>query len=614
MEFGVFRLWCRVEIQLEGRLSVQRFLKSGKLSEDPLYLKLIPALSSPTGVSSSGFAFLQAEAWLYFRDRVPHVLGGGHQVFKRLQAVEDLLENSGDEQLSEEECFHLGQSVRVLKQVVRTASITAPPALWLASFVIQGIRDVGVADQLLEGQSVLSTGMESLHEGELEIDLCFLSILGILERSQEGYSVVSERGRRIVSRCRIPELGSNAAEFWGAALMGHAIDESLVERAHRDLEAIPVRVDWEQEGHFPVLEELELATLLLPVVLGLSISGRLDGLAENAPVTVESLIPNRPRLSGKLLDVLAAAGLVEDGRVTPIGTRVFSRGPGPFGIIEAYHPYLEVLASIIEKGRGQVHLTRAANVAASQRANATSFKKANDALDLFCEDSGFRYSVFIEHALGKGEAVRQRWSRQSEGVTFVGADLENEAVDAAVAEQDAGRLPPSMHFVRDADIGKPHILLDALRARGIDSNGAVMMVGNGFHEVRNQTDLTIQQVFEGYCRAGIVLLFTEETALSIGDQIETAWNTYHPAFRYTHEKSGQGLRPAEESPNTRVGEDIPKGWIACAESGGYVCLEAYCRRGRTIFPFPGPNGRNPTTNVTYFFVPRGLAESLSLLS
>ncbi len=56
------------------------------------------------------------------------------------------------------------------------------------------------------------------------------------------------------------------------------------------------------------------------------------------------------------------------------------------------------------------------------------------------------------------------------------------------------------------------------------------------------------EVLTAYQQAGIVLLFTEETGLSIQDQINTAWNTYHPAFRYVHEKSGQRLRPATLQP------------------------------------------------------------------
>ncbi len=40
-----------------------------------------------------------------------------------------------------------------------------------------------------------------------------------------------------------------------------------------------------------------------------------------------------------------------------------------------------------------------------------------------------------------------------------------------------------------------------------------MIVGNGFHEVRGQSDSGMVEIFRGYEDAGILLLFTEESAL-----------------------------------------------------------------------------------------------------
>ena len=63
---------------------------------------------------------------------------------------------------------------------------------------------------------------------------------------------------------------------------------------------------------------------------------------------------------------------------------------------------------------------------------------------------------------------------------------------------------------------------------------AVLMVGTGFHEVRGQSDDGMVAVFAEYARAGLLLMFTEESALSVDDLIETAWNTYHAGFKYVH--------------------------------------------------------------------------------
>ena len=133
-----------------------------------------------------------------------------------------------------------------------------------------------------------------------------------------------------------------------------------------------------------------------------------------------------------------------------------------------------------------------------------------------------------------------------------------------------------------------------------------MMVGNGFHEIRNQTNERMRQVFREYQQAGILIVFTEETALSDDDLAATAWNTYHAGFRYVHEMSGQGLRP------TWGGDDGRLGWRRLALDGGYVVLDEYCYRSRTIYPLPRTNRRNPAISMSYFCVPRQLARDLGI--
>jgi hypothetical protein len=375
--------------------------------------------------------------------------------------------------------------------------------------------------------------------------------------------------------------------------------------------ALP-RSNHTQTNSFPTYEEIALGYRLVPLIVGMASVGTTADCLKQSSIAPIDLIPDDVALGAAALQLLHAAGIVrpvpglDECVATPLGRRVMERGPGPFGIIEAYQPYMAHLTTILREGRGSVHLTRSSNIAASQRANRESFRKANDALDRFCDKTGFRYTVFIEHALGRGEATRQRYVRSGDNsIQYVGADLEDAAIDAAQAERDAGVLPREMVFVRNADIGRADILLDALAANGITARGAVMMVGNGFHEVRDADDERITAVFKAYADAGIILIFTEETALSIADQQATAWNTYHPGFRYVHEKSGQGLRPSVDH-STSPDDPLPLSWTSAAESGGYKRLEPYCTPGRTIYPCPPPSGHNPSTYVNYFMVPAHL--------
>jgi hypothetical protein len=270
------------------------------------------------------------------------------------------------------------------------------------------------------------------------------------------------------------------------------------------------------------------------------------------------------------------------------------------------------LKEILVQGRGQIHVARAANVAASQLANSRSFELANNTLDVFCRETGFEYRVYIEHALGRGEATRQRFERDGYDRIYVGADLEDASIAGARSEQAAERLPATMHFISGADIGQAQNLLAPLSELDIDPAGAVMVVGNGFHEVRGQTDQRLADVFRQYHEAGLLLIFTEESALSVANLLETAWNTYHAGFKYVHERSGQGLRPAREDPTPGDGPRLPASWHRCATEAGYVCAEAYCQRSRTIFPYRPESGFNPAISVTHFFVPGPIAERLGL--
>jgi hypothetical protein len=410
-------------------------------------------------------------------------------------------------------------------------------------------------------------------------------------------------------------LPSSTSTAWARVLRGHG--EPELREGLRAWLTTPLPSPAPSLGHFaPDPQSIELGARLLPIVLGLRAAERHGVVVDAGRFDVVADVVKDDALVAVAVDTLRAAGVVDDGgAVTVVGRRVLERGIGPFGIIEAYHAYLTHLDEILQKGRGAVWVERGANVAASQDANRQSFERANDALDRFCEKTGFTYEVFIEHALGRGEATRQRWQRANahgQHLRYVGADLEDAAIDAAVAERDAGRLPSDMQFVRSADIGQPALLLQALARAGVRAEGAVMIVGNGFHEVRQQTDAKMTSVLAGYADAGIVLLFTEETGLGVDELLSSAWNTYHAGFKYVHERSGQGLRPAEERAPSPLETTPPLSWAECASAAGYVRVDAFSPRGRTVHPFTPASGVNPAITVTHFCVPRALAARLQL--
>jgi hypothetical protein len=592
---------------------------------DPLAAALANVLAEPTGRTSAGFAFLAPRAWELFRDGVPHILGFGERVLATLDSLTGAAETN-PLSVEEREAVTLGASV--VKQVVFTAAITAPPDLWLLRHVLGFLGEIGLLARLLHGEAlhpeacVASYGGEEyrLDAAELDTDLHFLLARGMVEDYEGGFRAAGHpRVREIFERIapRPAHVPASPASLWRRLFTGEALSDAELEILLDIGHGAPRRSDPRQNHWIADPDELELGFRLLPIVLGLRAADRTQSLAAGAEVVPSALNARYPSCAAAALEVLTAAGWTrrngERYRVTSVGGRGFARGPGPFGIIETYHPYMAAGRDILLRGKSGVWVARGENVGASQDANRATFQQANDSLDRFCKETGFRFKVFVEHAIGRGEATRQRYARSGDALAYVGADLEDPAIDAAMAEQAKGALPAKMAFVRNADIGKPEALLAALRDKGLDPRGAVMLVGNGFHEVRGQTDEGMVDVFRGYERAGVLLLFTEENALSVDDLRATAWNTYHAGFKYVHEKSGQGLRPAESSPRpARLGKPMRAPWSECAARAGYIRADAYCTRTRTVYPHPPKSGYNPSISMNHFFVPGDIARRLGL--
>lgn len=535
-------------------------------------------LDQPTGISSAGYPYLSRVAWARLRDWVPHTLADGLALLDALDVMPDAP----------------ADAVRVVRQVANTAAITAPPDLWLLRQVVGALAAEGWLARLADGIDEVPP--------ELEPDLTLLLARGYLVRCGGGvrWSDEPTPQRVLLETGPLPPWPGDLSRRWRDAARGDRAHDALL---HEVLAVVPPLAAHAPPVWVPTPEDLDVGFRLVPLVLGLRAADAID-------TALAGSLPFPEPLRGAVEALLARAGWWRDGRPSAIGRRGLRRGPGPFGIIETYHPYLSALPRIWAEGKGAVHVERAGNVAASQDANRKSFRQANDALDRFCADTGFDYRVFIEHAVGKGEATRQRHHRDGDRRVYVGADLEQAALDAARAEQAAGHLPADMVFLQ-ADIGEPQAFVAALRARGIDPRGAVMLVGNGFHEVRRQTDERMVEVFRGYAEAGIVLLFTEESALAVDDLLRTAFNTYHAGFRYVHERSGQGLRPATPTPEPGLGPRLRASWAECATRGGYRRADAWCVRGRTIYPYTPANGHNPAVSVSHLFVPEGLVPGVS---
>ncbi|MBT6178070.1 MAG: hypothetical protein HOI23_12545 [Deltaproteobacteria bacterium] len=580
----------------------------------PLANALAPVLLGQVGFSSAGYPYLEADLFRSLRDTLPLLFQGGQVV----RDTVDMLCEVSAPHLNIDAHANLESAAKVVRTILNTAAVTAPPDLWLLRQVFQTWQKIGLIEAVLS-QEGISPENCGLLENEIKIDLKFLLSRGYLvERGGRYHTSTEPRVLTLLQKSQIDTLPlpfSTPGE-WTRFFNQESLDPATTKRLADFLRAPGPEVI-PREHWSATWDEINLGYRWVPVLLGMHQSPCSLALASGNPINeIEKQWRDTP-IGTPLIKLLQNAGVAKylDGSFVPtsIGRRVFARATGPFGIIQAYQPYMDHLEEILNKGRQQVHVQRGPNVAASQLANRSSFEKINESLDSFCKDTGFSYNLYIEHALGRGEATRQRFEKNGNTISYVGADLEQASIDSAQAEQRKGHLPKEMCFLSGADIGQPQILLSYLRERELSPKYGVMIVGNGFHEVRGQTDERVIDIFRGYHDAGLILLFTEESALSVEHLLETAWNTYHAGFKYVHERSGQGLRPARKGPGPEMGPELPMSWHQCASHAGYFPLDNYTTRTRTIFPYAPQDGFNPAISVNHFFIPGALAQELELI-
>ena len=567
--------------------------------------ELISILSGPTQMSSKGYPYISNSSFQNFLSSIPHLFTNGSSILNWLIELEKVCKDHGDD-FTQEEFASLQRSSKVIKNIIYSSSITSPADLWLLRQIASTWSEIGISQKLLIGESFDLNSLVNLFgldHKQFQTDVDFLHCRGILDYKDEHISLSNRQESLAIMN--LPVLGEEEKSVdWVKRLAQFLSGSELVEK---DIDAVNTYLslpshpykskDWIANAY-----EVELAYKILPIVLAMRVLNWTEKLIKNP--SLDELFKER---KSSLLPLLIASGYSDTaGLITPYGARVMQRGPGPFGIIQTYRKYMIAHTHSLQGKEHHYWVSRGENVAASQDANKKTFRLANEALDRFCKDHNHRIKVFIEHAVGHGEGIRQRFERDGEeSIQYFGADLEEAAINAARARQQQGILPQNMRFIKNADIGHPHLVMEELKQGKFASKGAIMMVGNGFHEVRQQNNDKMVEIFRGYCQAGIILLFTEESGLSNQDLLETAWNTYHASFRYVHEISGQGLRPSIDKDDNDI-----YSWHKCASLAGYAVLAEYCSKTRSIFPHPKKDGYNPSISVNYFCVPADLFPDL----
>ncbi len=553
-------------------------------SLSPLLKTLI---ASPMGTDGQGYPTMSFVNFQYFVQKVPHLFQNGVSVLQWLDAakkgLDDFAKGPAFRKKDRPAMDSLELGIQALRTMVLTAAITAPSDLWLMRQVLATHKKEGILADLKQGVVVSEyAAAKSFNERQLRADFEFLHSRGCIERE----------GDRYFSRPGILDSVETLPEEFCCDMAGRLSDyfrnprsrDPLVHRWLRIPAADRVSSGWHAD-----LREMEIGYRLLPLILAMKESGFFKNFEIGQKI---------PGLLPPMVALLEAAGVLKNGRITVLGKRVFDKGHGAFGIIGAYHEYLNQHAKLLRSAGEKPKVQRAKNILGSRDANRPAFQEIAKSLKAFFEGRGGRPRVLIEHAAGLGIGLQEcRKVFGDEGIRYVTADLEEESLKGARRERDKGRLAADTVFV-ESNIGEPEKFIASLKAKSIDPRGAVMIVGNGFHEARGVSDEGMTEIFRTLQEAGIILVFVEETGLSTEQLRKTAWNTYNPGFRWVHETSGQLLRPAVDGPASQR-----LSWLSCVLKANYAVLDEYSRRTRRIMPCDLPPPVNPWISVTLFCVP-----------
>ena len=325
--------------------TAQALLSHVDTAQHPLASALIPVVTGPVHWSSAGFPYLDKNEFEAFRDTLPWLLSGGAAL---RDAADHILEVSAPLNLSGQPALELG--LRVVRTVLNSAAITAPPDLLMIRQVLSTLHEVGITTTLLDGKAITpERDSHGLDPRELTIDLSFLMSRGYLTDTGDGLALSNHPTAKQVFTATSPTPHGPLAESWSALFEGHAAPSPLLDAL---ASLSPPAPDVGERSHWMAnWSEIETAYRLVPLVLGLQRSGWAQDWAKNDALSEERAAILDSEAGKVAHQILASAGVTRSAtstQLTETGRRTLDRGAGPFGIIEAYHPYMHALGEILQ--------------------------------------------------------------------------------------------------------------------------------------------------------------------------------------------------------------------------------------------------------------------------
>lgn len=285
------------------------------------------------------------------------------------------------------------------------------------------------------------------------------------------------------------------------------------------------------------------------------------------------------------------------GNQSDIGKYLSRRAPHVLGTIYSYRDYLSV--SLKASGKPAA-ISRQKNVLASQSGSKNVFKKAIENLRRYESDYNKKYNVIVEHAAGSCEAIHQHLLTNTDHLCqYLGFDIDPSALLLARARIESGELPDSLELYDGVDIRETDYMFRKIREICKREIHCVIIVGNGFHEIREKDPRILIEIFSRFRKENVLLIFNEVSKFDSETILESLWNSWRSSFQYLHRISGQNLRPGK--PTSRNLSEVS--WEEIIRQSGYNWLKNYSTFGRPIGPFATNKFSTDPGNVTYFCVP-----------
>jgi len=240
-------------------------------------------------------------------------------------------------ELSSDQRESIGRALKVLQTIVNTAGITAPCDLWLLRQIISSYTELGLNDVLSSRhwKEINAVAQEyKLNLEQFQIDLNFFHSRGLIHLNEGRLKCSDLPQAQDIMQSRTALLPDTKGDWVGgtaAVLSGKSVSENDL-KSCQVFYSLDCSVS-EKLGWVPSFYEIEVGYRLVPLVLALR---SLDlTLKLQHKVQIRKLCPP---ITEEMLHLLRFAGMLEfDDQVSLLGERVFTRGPGPFGIIHAYH-------------------------------------------------------------------------------------------------------------------------------------------------------------------------------------------------------------------------------------------------------------------------------------